>query len=296
MREGTLWLIYISKYLELIFLIVMTCLMIHQGVKFIKEIGDYRLSSADETEESDILRKQKNEVKNMKLQCFVLLIVCMVLAVFNVIYNNLFTNLRFRCKVSCKTLGLCIYDAINCLFGFCFLKKVCQDRCMTPFTVVKWVVKGAIFGYTAYIVRQMKLDYIMPKYAAADVKPNIWIDIILSVYVAQHAIFIVFKPILYFVYFILTFCCDKGMEFGENEDFSDRIISYKYIESESELRNNFANHQVGLAELQYNRRMTSIQQRAAARSEELLVQQQQQDLKASAFRRTSTKLANTITY
>lgn len=67
MREGTLWLIYISKYLELIFLIVMTCLIFQQGIHFIKEIGGFRLPSSDETEDSDILKKQKNEVKNLKL-------------------------------------------------------------------------------------------------------------------------------------------------------------------------------------------------------------------------------------
>jgi len=38
MREGTLWLFYICKYLELIFLIVITILMIAWGVQFLKDV------------------------------------------------------------------------------------------------------------------------------------------------------------------------------------------------------------------------------------------------------------------
>ena len=39
MREGTLWLVYINKYLELIFLIIITALMILHGIKLLKEVG-----------------------------------------------------------------------------------------------------------------------------------------------------------------------------------------------------------------------------------------------------------------
>jgi hypothetical protein len=36
MREGTLWLFYFSKYLELIFLIVLTVLMFIEGIGFMR--------------------------------------------------------------------------------------------------------------------------------------------------------------------------------------------------------------------------------------------------------------------
>lgn len=49
----------------------------------------------------------------------------MFLAVMNIVYNNLFTNLRFKCKIGCHAGGLCLYDALNCCFGFCCLKKIC---------------------------------------------------------------------------------------------------------------------------------------------------------------------------
>lgn len=109
MREGTLWLFYISKYLELIFLIVLTILLIIEGIDLMKELETINESA----------RSKK------RLPVYIMLPICMVLAVFNVMYNNLLTNLRFKCKIFNKTCGICVYDAVNCCFGFCCMKKFC---------------------------------------------------------------------------------------------------------------------------------------------------------------------------
>jgi hypothetical protein len=42
MREGTLWLVYICKYVELVFLIVTTVMMIVWGIQFIQETNSYK--------------------------------------------------------------------------------------------------------------------------------------------------------------------------------------------------------------------------------------------------------------
>jgi len=74
----------------------------------------------------------------------------------------------------------------------------------------------------------------------------------------QHAIFLTLRPILFIIYSILTCCCDKGQEFGENEEFDDRIISFKFIEYETEHRGGFANYAVGMQELTYQRNMSQV--------------------------------------
>ena len=83
----------------------------------------------------------------------------LVLVFFNLLYNNLVINLRFLAKVKCYTTGRCIYDFINILQCYCFLLKPCRDRCFTPWTVGKWVIKAGIIGYTIYLVRDKKQEW-----------------------------------------------------------------------------------------------------------------------------------------
>lgn len=81
--------------------------------------------------------------------------ICMALATINTLYNNLLINLRFRCKISCKTAGVCVYDCVNHLICYTCLKKLCRDKCFELLTLVKWGVKAAIFGYTIYLVSKI---------------------------------------------------------------------------------------------------------------------------------------------
>lgn len=117
-------------------------------------------------------------------------------------------------------------------------------------------------------------------------------EVILWLYVLQHAIFLVARPVLFIVYSIFTCCCDKGTEFSESEQFEDRIISYKYIENETENHGNFEHHQRNpIAEMSYQRSMSQVSQRAAARQEEELGKQ---EMSASAVRRASLKASTML--
>ena len=73
----------------------------------------------------------------------------MLIAVMNLFYNTLLTNLRLFAKIEfCTTWGLCCFDCLNILCCFKCCRKACQDRCLTPFTVLKWVLSAAWIGYT----------------------------------------------------------------------------------------------------------------------------------------------------
>ena len=56
----------------------------------------------------------------------------------------------------CVTFGMCLFDAFNFLFCYCFLVKPCRDRCFTPWSLGKWLIKGGVFGYTIYLIMEKK--------------------------------------------------------------------------------------------------------------------------------------------
>jgi hypothetical protein len=61
-------------------------------------------------------------------------------------------------KVKYYNIGkYCIFDAINYLFCYCFLKKPCRDKCFTPWTIGKWVIYSGYFAALAYFVIQWKM-------------------------------------------------------------------------------------------------------------------------------------------
>ena len=133
MREGTLWFIYAMKYFELFFLIAWTILMIVQGSIVLAMV-------------------KKAHGSPLALACLVLVPICMFLAVLNTCYNNLAINIRFKCKIACKTCGLCCFDGFNFLIGYCCMKRFCRDKCCEWPTLLKWGLKLGIFGYTMYAV------------------------------------------------------------------------------------------------------------------------------------------------
>ena len=141
MRQATLGLFYVVKYTELTFLIAWTGLLFSSAFYFIDLI----------TEQADINSKDR--------MCIIFTGVCMVLVLWNLFYNNLLINLRFLAKMRCVTFGLCIFDALNFLFCYCFLVKPCRDRCFTPWSLIKWLIKGGVFGYTIYIIQEKKDEW-----------------------------------------------------------------------------------------------------------------------------------------
>ena len=135
MREGTLALFYFCKYLELGALSIWTVLMIGQISLILQPI---KMDTNDE------------------MQMTILLPIVGVLSLFNLLFNNLLINLRFYCKMKCVTVGMCIFDCINIVQCHCCLDKPCRDRCFTPWTLVKWVLKSAIIGYTVFVLGKLK--------------------------------------------------------------------------------------------------------------------------------------------
>lgn len=83
----------------------------------------------------------------------------MVLILWNLFYNNLLINLRFLAKMRCVTFGMFLFDALNFLFCYCFLVKPCRDRCFTPWTIIKWLIKGGIIGTAIYYVQQKNEEW-----------------------------------------------------------------------------------------------------------------------------------------
>jgi len=130
----TLGLFYFVKWLELAFLFVWTGLLFSSAFYFI-----------------DLITEQ-NEIESSDLQCIIFTAISMVLVLWNLFYNNLMINLRFVAKMRCVTFGMCIFDAFNYLMCYCILRKPCRDRCFSPWTLGKWLIKGGIIGYTIYLI------------------------------------------------------------------------------------------------------------------------------------------------
>ena len=225
MKTCTLALVYLIKYTELVFLIALTVMILLATNSFIQQL----------------LRKDPlAEVqKETNMGAIILSIIVAVLVVFNLLFNNLLINLRFWCKTQCYTFGICCFDWVNYLQCHCLLKSICRDQCFTPYTLVKWVVKTIIIGILIWMVKDEKRNYDEQFNAGAIYEPLTDLDNYLLIYVLQHPIFMISRIPIYFLYAILTCCCDKSDEAGGRADFKDRILSFEYIEYELGMLNGF---------------------------------------------------------
>ena len=80
----------------------------------------------------------------------------------------------------------------------------------------------------------------------------------LIIYLLQHPIFILARVPIFFIYSILTCCCEKGESMAEDFKFKDIVLSLDFVEYGLGRLNNFADHPVGRAELEYNRRLDFV--------------------------------------
>ena len=186
-------------------------------------------------------------------------IVCIVLVVFNLFYNTLLINLRFKAKMKCVTFGMCLFDAFNYLFCYCILLKPCKDKCFTPWSIIKWVIKAGVMGFTIYLVQQQKSEWEEAfEFGSLELErlERTRLDAYLIVYLLQHPIFMVARVPIFVLYSIITCCCDKGATLPDDFSFKDRIIGLDFVEYELGVLNNFEDHPVGRDEFQFNRRLS----------------------------------------
>ena len=194
LRPGTLGLFYFCKFAELISLTIWTVLMMNSGITLIANIISVIIT------------------KNY----WTLLIatsICLVLSVFNLFYNNLLINLRFKTNLTSRTLGLCMYTFLNYLFCHCFLLNPCRDKCGTGWFYAKWLFKAVVFGFTIYHTRVYNEE--MRIFDESNVTD---FEMFLTIYLFQHAIFLVARVPIFIIFTILTCCCSKGEELTKDEN------------------------------------------------------------------------------
>ena len=132
MRPGSLFCLVICKWIELIFLMLLTGFLITSCAQMIIKLnGD-------------------------AVYLTVLSILACVLSGFNLFYNNLFMNLRFRQKKDCQTFGVLFYDLPNLIFCHFCCNKLCRDRCPTLATTFKWIFKTAYLVIVIGLIKDYK--------------------------------------------------------------------------------------------------------------------------------------------
>ena len=133
MRQKTLRFYYLIKWLEMVILAMLTALIIHSGVKLIRE------------------HIRQAEQLNYYLLIFVPL--TLLVALINLFYNTLLTNLRLLTKIHSTTWGLCVFDLFNKICCYKCCRKPCQDRCCSPWLIFKWFLTVVWVLLTIKVVR-----------------------------------------------------------------------------------------------------------------------------------------------
>ena len=245
LRPGTLGLFYFCKFTELICLTILTSLMINSGIMLIINILDVRGKEDHGT-------------------LLWLVPIILVLSMYNLFYNNLLINLRFKTNLTSRTLGLCMYTALNYLFCHCFLLEPCRDRMYNKWTPAKWILKAVLIIIAIQHVNSYnELKEVFDEQNVTDFNTYLWI------YLLQNLIFLVARLPIFILFTILTCCCSKGHELREDENgerlpdgelpkFKDIILSYDYIDWQLNANHNFEHHVAGFQEFEYNRRLQSM--------------------------------------
>ena len=129
MRTTTLNFYYFLKYMELLYLIVWTGVCGGSAIWLISAITD------------------QTEVTDSDIHCIVSVSASVFLIAFQLFYNTLLINLRLLAKMRCVTFGLCLFDCLNWMICFCCIRKFCQDRLNSFFTLIKWILYSVVIVY-----------------------------------------------------------------------------------------------------------------------------------------------------
>ena len=228
MKAGTLFCLVIVKWIELIFLILLTSFLIAGCAQ--------------------LCRKLDGDAQHLK----VMSIIASVLAVFNLFYNNLLTNLRYKAKNDCYSLSHIVYNVPNALFCSFLCKKPCRDRWgFTLWTPLKWLLKAAYLITLISMIKQHKKAN--PGQLAYDERVddgNYQFDDLLIIYLLQHVIFIGLRPFFLFIFLTTTCCFDHGKTFDRSDPLDDTIISYNYVRYWKAYHNDHVEKEVGGTEMQ----------------------------------------------
>ena len=198
MNPGTLALVYIFKFLELAYLIVLTILLVNKSILVMGYLSEDKNKTDEET------------------YVYYELSACSAIAVLNLFYNNLFINLRFRCKMHCGKIGFCLFDIFGRLLCDCCLMKLCRDRMISARTAIKWVVTTVVFSRTYAEVSNLTNRWESEFLIGAVARHDHNLEVYLLLYWAHHIIFILARIPIFFVYQILTCFCDRGNDFYED--------------------------------------------------------------------------------
>lgn len=216
MRLSTFLCLKLTKVFELMLLIVLTAFLIAGCVQLIEDLD------------------------GKAIYLTVLSIIACVLALFNIFYNNLVTNVRFYCKLKNKCFSFFCWDAINPVICNCFLSNVCLDRCCSVGTAVKWVFKVSYIAVLVGLIKAWKnknnIKYIglTDLSSGVDERTSIQFENLLIIYGLQHVIFIVLRPLLFFIWTFFTCCCNHDDEVPENYDFDMSLVSFDYVKKQFE--------------------------------------------------------------
>ncbi len=135
MKPGSLICLVICKWIELLFLTLLTAFLIAGCIQFIQKLN--------------------NEAAYLT----VLSIIACIMAVMNLFYNNLLSNIRFHYKIHSYTFGTLIYDLPNLICCHNVLSKLCRDRWFTVPTAIKWSIKSIYLIILIALIKNYKIKF-----------------------------------------------------------------------------------------------------------------------------------------
>ena len=193
------------------------------------------------------------------MTCIIAVCVSLVLIIFQLCYNTLLTNLRLFAKMKCVTFGLCLFDCTNWMICFCCVRRLCQDRLNSWFTLVKWIFYIAIIGFTIHQIQEKQQrwedEFQFPERVVGETR----LDSYLIIFLIHIPVLVVARFPLFAIFSILMCCCDKGeVVIEEDTEIMSLIWHYDFVDYELGVLNNFVNHPVGRAEVTYNRNLEYV--------------------------------------
>ena len=184
MNNKTYNLIVILKYLELLYNLIIFGLMIF----------------------SCTLLSSNNEQWYIIGGCDVVTI----LAGYHCFYNTLLTNIRYDYRNSC--LGVCVYKILNWIICRRFLKNLCTERFYTQqgnknkFFLYKWII-NYIFSIPLMVVIFLSKNLNQEMWEISE-QHHMPFESLVILYLAQHVIFILLRPVLFLIWLFTTCLCD----------------------------------------------------------------------------------------